>query len=250
MATSAQRSSSWTVAAGHGRGRDADADADVQPDVLDGERLLDQLAQPRGALLGLVQPGVGQQDGELVAAQPGEDLAGPQRGLQARADLAQQLVTGVVAEAVVDLLEAVEVEQQQGGGPPGGRRRQHPGGLLEQGAAVGQPGQLVGARLLLDLVERAHLAEGDRGAGQGGQHAADGQPGGGDRQVVAPAQARGRRGWPRCRRAAGPAGASRSGTGASWSGTTTADCARALCAAHAARTMPASQVSSRGPPST
>ena len=138
--------------------------------------------------LRLVQAGVGQQDGELVAAQPGEEVAGPQGRAQARADLPEQVVAGVVAEAVVDLLEAVEVEQQQRGRA---RRAvavvEHPLGLLEQRAPVGQPGQLVGAGLLPDLVEGADLAEGDGGAGEGGQHAADGQPRGHDRQLVAPA---------------------------------------------------------------
>ena len=114
-----------------------------------GERLEDQLAQPLGQRLGLVEAGVGQQDGELVAAEPGQHVARPQRGAQPRADLAEQVVAGVVAEAVVDLLEPVEVEQQQRGRAPGGRRgRATRSAALEQGAAVGQPGQLVGAGLL------------------------------------------------------------------------------------------------------
>ena len=52
-------------------------------------------------------------DRELVAAEPRERVARPQRLLQARADLAQHLVAGVMPERVVELLEAVEVDQQQ-----------------------------------------------------------------------------------------------------------------------------------------
>ena len=52
------------------------------------------------------------QDAELVAAEAGDDVAGAQVGAQARGDRAQQLVAGVVAEAVVDQLEVVEVEEE------------------------------------------------------------------------------------------------------------------------------------------
>ena len=52
------------------------------------------------------------QDAELVAAEAGDDVAGAQVGAEARRDRAQQLVAGVVAEAVVDQLEVVEVEEE------------------------------------------------------------------------------------------------------------------------------------------
>ena len=52
------------------------------------------------------------QDAELVAAEAGDDVAGPQVGAQARRDGSQQGVAGVVAEAVVDQLEVVEVEEE------------------------------------------------------------------------------------------------------------------------------------------
>ncbi|MFO1338652.1 MAG: hypothetical protein U1F53_10535 [Burkholderiaceae bacterium] len=44
----------------------------------------------------------------------GHVVAGPQGLLHALGDLSQQLVAGVVAEAVVDQLEAVEVHEQHG----------------------------------------------------------------------------------------------------------------------------------------
>ena len=49
---------------------------------------------------------------ELVAAEARHGVAGAQAAGEPSADLLQQLVAGVVAERVVDLLEAVEVHQQ------------------------------------------------------------------------------------------------------------------------------------------
>ena len=76
-------------------------------------------------------------------------------------------------------------------------------------------------------------------------HAAD------DRQLVAPAHGEDDAGWPRCRPGAGPAGASPSGTAPSWSGSTAAGCVPgAVRGARRPGRCPASQISSRGPPST
>jgi hypothetical protein len=68
---------------------------------------------------------VGAQDGELVAAEPGDDVAGPGRLAQPRGDLQQQAVAGLVAEAVVDQLEVVEVQEED-------RERAPERGLLAQ----------------------------------------------------------------------------------------------------------------------
>src|SRR3954469_6445529 len=51
--------------------------------------------------------------GNPPATHPPDRVAGPQRLVQPRADLGQDLVARVVAERVVELLEAVEVDQQQ-----------------------------------------------------------------------------------------------------------------------------------------
>ena len=48
--------------------------------------------------------------GELVAADAGEDGAGRQRRLQARGHALDQFVAAVVADRVVDRLEAVDVD--------------------------------------------------------------------------------------------------------------------------------------------
>ena len=61
---------------------------------------------------------VGQQDGELVAAEAGEDVVAAQRLAQARGDVDEQLVAVLVAQRVVDLLEAVEVDEQSAASEP------------------------------------------------------------------------------------------------------------------------------------
>ena len=93
--------------------RDADAGVDVDPDAADLERLLQRRAQPqpRRARRRLVARH--QHDRELVAPEPGERVLLAQQRAQARADLAQHLIAGVVAERVVELLEPVEVDEQQ-----------------------------------------------------------------------------------------------------------------------------------------
>ena len=53
-----------------------------------------------------------QQDRELVAAEASDGIGGAQRPLQARPDFGQQLIANLMAERVVDVLEAVEIEQQ------------------------------------------------------------------------------------------------------------------------------------------
>ena len=88
------------------------------------------------------------QDDELVAAHPGDQVAvvGHARG-QPPADHHQQPVTEVVAEAVVDRLEAVQVEEAHPDPLPGAGGVEHPAQRLEEQRPVGQPGQRVVQRL-------------------------------------------------------------------------------------------------------
>ena len=70
----------------------------------------------------------GEQDGELVAAEPGDGVPLPQHRPEPRADLAEQLVAVAVAQSVVDLLEPVQVDQEHGDLALGaGGRGQRPG---------------------------------------------------------------------------------------------------------------------------
>ena len=133
---------------------DAHAAPDVQLAPVDLERLAQPFQHPVGHLDDVdVVAGVLDQHGELVAAEPGHGVAGPHAGVQALGHLDEQPVPGGVAEAVVDLLEAVQVEEQH----------RHRGRLalgplegvvdpvLEQGP-VGQRGQRVVEGLVDELV--------------------------------------------------------------------------------------------------
>ena len=58
--------------------------------------------------------GPGQDDEDLLAADPVDRVAGAQRGAHRVGDVLQDGVAGGVAELVVDALEVVEVAEQQG----------------------------------------------------------------------------------------------------------------------------------------
>ena len=68
---------------------------------------------------------LGQQDGELVAAKPCHGVRLTKRGTQPRRHDLQHLIAGVMSERVVDVFEAVEIENQQ-------RQRTHLALGLEQ----------------------------------------------------------------------------------------------------------------------
>src|SRR6266508_275457 len=96
---------------------DDDADAGVDLDVAAGhrDRRGQCLQQPLGGgeRVGGAA-GVLDQDDELVAAEPGDGVAGPYVGAQPLGDQGEQLVADLVSEGVVDGLEAVQVQQQHG----------------------------------------------------------------------------------------------------------------------------------------
>ena len=78
---------------------------------------------------------------ELVAAQPGEELAVAHDAQELGRHVADQLVADVVAEGVVDRLEPVEVEESTASGVVAGLQPDLE--LLQEAHAVGQPGQVV-----------------------------------------------------------------------------------------------------------
>ena len=96
------------------------------------------------------------QDGELVAAEAGQDVVAAQQLAQARGDVDEQAVALLVAHRVVDLLEAVEVDEHEARrGSRRGRRRQRPGAVLVQLGAVGQAGERVVRRLVAQAARGA-----------------------------------------------------------------------------------------------
>ena len=126
IATSAVRMSDDGVVGVVGQARDADGGVDVQRQLAEHERRDEQPAHASGQPFG-VRDGahVGQQDRELVAAQPRDDVVVPQRAAQPFGDLLEQLVAAVVAERVVDVLEPVDVQEHE---PDAGARSPPPRG--------------------------------------------------------------------------------------------------------------------------
>ena len=120
---------------------------------------------PGHDLAGMTEVGVGHGDAELVAAQPRGDVRGADRLPDDLGHEEDRLVAGVVAEAVVDLLQLVEVHQHQGERPP---VAVDPGELApDRGfelAPVRQAGQVVGvglAAMLEGVVQRRRQVVGD-----------------------------------------------------------------------------------------
>ena len=122
-------------------------------EVLDRERPPQRLDQALGRPAGHRQIGrPEQQNGELVAAQTGDRVGAAQRLLQTRADLGQQPIADLVTEGVVDVLEAIEIQQQHGHllARPLRVLDRLLDPVVEQGA-IGQPGQRVVQRHALEL---------------------------------------------------------------------------------------------------
>ncbi len=134
--------------------RDADARVDRQRKLLDDDRRIECRMNAPGGLVAVPQLIAAQQHGELVAAKARDRVGSPEYRLQARRDFAQKLIPRRVAERVVDLLEAVEVEQHHRDRLPfafrSPQRQLH--AILEE-ATIGKPGQAVVQRVELAVVE-------------------------------------------------------------------------------------------------
>ena len=95
--------------------RDADRALALEREAADDDRLLERLEQPLGdERAGVAVAHLGDQDAELVAAEAGDHLAVAEHALEALGHALEKEVAVVVAERVVDLLEAVEVHQHHG----------------------------------------------------------------------------------------------------------------------------------------
>ena len=106
---------------------------------------LDDLGRHLRRVLRLLQALEGHD--ELVAAQARERVALADAALHARGDLLEQQVADLVAERVVDVLEAVEVDEQQRERLPAAARSDD--ALLEavvEQHAVGQIGERIARR--------------------------------------------------------------------------------------------------------
>ncbi len=116
-------------------------------------------AQPVGDLVDAELTGgpvagavAGDQRGELVAAQPRRYVPGAHRVTEPAGGLHQQFVARLMADGVIDLLEAVEVDVEHGGvvvaGPAAGDGL---GDALGEQRAVGQVGERVVRGVVLEL---------------------------------------------------------------------------------------------------
>jgi hypothetical protein len=107
-----------------------------------------------------------QQQGELVTAQPGHGVSRPGTTEQALANRHQELVADLMAESVVDRLEAVEIEIQQPHSlPDRPRADDRAAQILHQSGSVDESSQRVVERLVGDVIDEAAVLE--RGDGQG-----------------------------------------------------------------------------------
>src|SRR4029079_11212572 len=109
------------------------------------------------------------EDRELVAAEAGERVAGTDAALEAPGDFDEELVAREVAQAVVDDLEAVHVDEEDGEavvGPPG-READRLAEAVEEEGAVGKAGQGIVEGVVDELLLEG-LALGDVDGGDHG----------------------------------------------------------------------------------
>ena len=144
--------------------RDPDRPGDHQLAVGDRERLGERGQHPLRDDRRLARVGhVLQQDGELVAADPRDGVAGAQRGVEPARDRLEQPVAGLVAERVVDELEAVEVEEQHGGAAvavAAARAAQRLLEPVEEQRPVREPGERVVERAVAEPLDGAAVVGG------------------------------------------------------------------------------------------
>jgi hypothetical protein len=119
----------------------------------------------------------GEHDAELVAAEPGDGVAGPQCRFQAFRHDAEELVAVAVAERVVDFFEPVEVhhhERHLGAESP--RRRERSGHAVGVQRPVGEAGQRVVHGHVLRALALTTNAAGHRRDDDGEHEPQRGQP--------------------------------------------------------------------------
>jgi hypothetical protein len=130
---------------------DPDAGGQGEPQRAGRARLGHRVERAPCRGLGATDVGGGQQQREAVAADAGEMVAGVQALAQPLGGRDQDPVADLVAQAVVDLGEAVEIDQQQRQRPVAAARAfQRLRQQLDQAAAVAQPGQRIGGLERLD----------------------------------------------------------------------------------------------------
>ena len=159
---------------------EADADAGAWEHLLavDLELCLEGAQQPGGRVGSVREVGDAvEEDGELVAAEACDRVGRPDRGAETGCDLPQDAVAGRVAEAVVDGLELVEVDEhdrdRRSGALGAGERmldtirEERPVGEVRHGVVEGLVGELLLEHLALADVaavqdDSAHVLVGEQ----------------------------------------------------------------------------------------
>src|SRR5256885_14319503 len=89
---------------------------------------------------------ISKQDAKLIDAKPGDQVSAADVLPEARRNLAEQAITDLVAEGVIDLSEIVEVEHQNSQAGSLGKSLLD---LLTEHQSVGKVGQAIVQRLVL-----------------------------------------------------------------------------------------------------
>ncbi len=112
---------------------DADAGAHVDLVLAERQRQVQRLFDAQRDGVGLLRIGAMQQDAEFVAAESSHDVAvACQRPAQALGDAHQHLVADAVAQHVVDVLEAVQVQHDDGDRAPRAARQHLGAGVADR----------------------------------------------------------------------------------------------------------------------
>ena len=99
------------------------------------------------------------EDGELVATHSGDGIPPSRDRRDGGGHRDDHGVAGRVAKEVIDTLEVVEIDRHEGKREPVGQARK---GALEL-TAIGEPGQRIGQRLLLEELVGGRVREGELG---------------------------------------------------------------------------------------
>jgi hypothetical protein len=138
--------------------RDPDTRARLQRDTFERVRYREGRLQGHRDALGLLPAGIAEEDRELVAAEPHEEVVRAEPGPEQAAHLHEEYITDVVPEAVVDLLEPVQVQQEKRVAAAECQPGRHFG---VEGTPVRQPGQVVAAGQHGEVAHPTELPERD-----------------------------------------------------------------------------------------
>ena len=144
---------------------DGDRDAAVQIVIEFGTEIRDCFADHLGPVEGVFGSDVGQDDGELFATVPADQIFGSYAGAEGMGDLFQNGVSGRVAELVVQFFEVIDIHHQNGErslAPAGARELAFESDLEEM--TIKQAGESIANGLVLQLLP--HLEGSKRHCGE------------------------------------------------------------------------------------